>query len=90
MDPWFRAILLAGSATFAIGVVCVAVALVRVRIPGRWSTWVVAGLLVVSALTRFVPSHPALTLGGIALVAALWPVAHHVRRHPEPAGAEVP
>lgn len=85
MDPWFLSILLAGSATFAVGVFCFAVALVRVRIPGPRLAWVVAGLLAVSALTRFVPSQPALTVGAVALVAALWPLAHHMSRRPDPA-----
>lgn len=84
MDPWFVAILLAGSATFAVGILCFAVGIVRAGILGPTLAWAVGGLLVLSAATRFVPSHPVLTAGGVTLVAALWPLAYHMYRHPVP------
>ncbi len=88
MDPWFVPILLTGSATFAVGIACFAVALVRAEVLGAWPTWAVAGLLVLSAATRFVPSGPVLAVGGVALVAALWPLAYQMYKRPEPARTE--
>jgi hypothetical protein len=88
MDPWFVPTLLAGSATFAVGLACFAVALVRTRVLRSGPAWTVAGLLVLSAATRFVPSGPALTVGGVALVAALWPLAYQMYKRPEPARTE--
>jgi hypothetical protein len=90
MDPWFVAILLAGSATFAMGILCFAVGIARAGVLGPTLTWTVGGLLVLSAATRFVPSHPVLTAGAGALVAALWPLAYHMYRHPVPDRTEAP
>lgn len=85
MDPWFVPILLSGSAIFALGLLGFAVAIVRSGVLGRPLTWFVVGMLALSAATRFVPSHPVLVAGGVALVAALWPLAYRMHRHPQPA-----
>lgn len=88
MDPWFVPILLSGSAIFALGILGFAAAIVRSGVLGRPLTWFVAGMLVLSAATRFVPSHPVLVVGGVALVAALWPLAYRMHKHPQPARTE--
>jgi hypothetical protein len=88
MDPWFVPILLSGSAIFALGILGFAVGIGRSGVLGRAMTWFVVGMLVLSAATRFVPSHPVLVVGGVALVAALWPLAYRMHKHPAPARAE--
>ncbi len=88
MDPWFVPILLSGSAIFALGILGFAVAIVRSGVLGRPLTWFVVGMLVLSAATRFVPSHPVLVVGGVAAVAALWPLAYQMWKRPQPARTE--
>ena len=88
MDPWFVPILLSGSAIFALGVLGFAAAIVRSGVLGRGLTWFVVGMLMLSAATRFVPSHLVLVAGGMAAVAALWPLAYRMWKRPQPAGTE--
>ncbi|HET6562197.1 MAG TPA: hypothetical protein VFG72_10000 [Marmoricola sp.] len=75
MNAWFRPVLLAGAAVFAVGVAFFAVAIVRTRMFGRRLTGLVVGALIVAALARFVPLGAALYVGGAALVVALLPIA---------------
>ena len=88
MNTWFQPILLAGAATFAVGVAFFAVAIARTRMLSRGLTWLVVGALVVAAVARFVPLGAALYLGGAALVVALLPIAvamvMHPNRRPKP------
>ncbi|MPZ64209.1 MAG: hypothetical protein GEU83_01330 [Pseudonocardiaceae bacterium] len=85
MNPWFVPILLAGSITFAIGILGFAVGIVRSGVLGRSAAWVVVAMLVLSAAGRFVPSTTVLLVGAVASVAALWPLAYRMYKRPQPA-----
>ncbi|MQA14509.1 MAG: hypothetical protein GEV09_10150 [Pseudonocardiaceae bacterium] len=85
MDPWFVPILLAGSITFALGILGFAVGIVRSGVLGRSLAWGVAAMLVLSAAGRFVPSTTVLLLGAVASIAALWPLAYRMHKRPQPA-----
>jgi hypothetical protein len=90
LDTWFRPLLLAGSAVFAVGVLLVARSVVAAAVLGRVTTTVVGTALLVTAASRFVPSTPALLVGAVALVVALWPLARPVATRPVPRGAGSP
>jgi hypothetical protein len=75
IDVWFVPILIASSLTFAVGLMNLAVGVVESRVFDRRLGGLVAGALVVVAVTRFVPLGASLYLGGVAGVVALLPVA---------------
>jgi hypothetical protein len=82
LDAWFRPLLITSAAIFALGLGCVAGAVVRARVLGRSATAVVVGALTVAGLARFLPFGAALTLGATALVVALWPLVGMVAARP--------
>ncbi len=75
MNTWFVPIMFLGSAVFGVGAVLFAVAVLRSRVLGRRTTWVVTTAFVVAALARFVPLGAGLLVGGAALVVAMLPIA---------------
>jgi hypothetical protein len=76
LDEWFVPVLLAGALTFAIGIVCVAVALLRNKVLNPQLTWVVVAALIVMAASRLVPfAAVQFYLQSAAAVIALWPLA---------------
>jgi hypothetical protein len=76
LDEWFVPVLLAGALTFAIGIVCVAVALLRNRVLNPQLTWVVVAGLVVMAACRLVPFAVAqFYVQSAAALVALLPLA---------------
>ena len=75
IDVWFVPLLIVSSLLFAIGLMNLAVGVVESRVFDRRLAALVAGALVVMAVTRFVPLSAALYLGGVAGVVALLPVA---------------
>jgi hypothetical protein len=89
LDDWFVPVLVIGALAFAIGVVCVAVAIRRHGGLGPALTWVVVLALIVMAASRFVPfSAVQFYVQGAAAFIALWPLAWAIkgqRRAPLPA-----
>lgn len=88
-DTVFGPVLLAGSAIFGLGSVAFAVGVHRSRALGRNLGLLVAGALVVVALTRFVPVFWVLFyVQSLALIAAMWPMGYVMWRDPtaRPAG----
>lgn len=75
IDVWFVPILIASSLAFAVGLMNLAAAVVESGVFDRRLTALVAGALVIGAVSRFVPMGGALYLGGVAGVVALLPVA---------------
>lgn len=86
VDVWFMPIFLSGAILSAIGVISFARAIVVSEVLSRGITWLVAGALVVMAITRFAPLGAALYLGGVAGILALWPVANDVLNRAAKAG----
>ena len=88
LNDWFVAVLVIGALAFAIGVVCVAVAIRRHGGLGSL-TWVVVVALLVMAAARFVPfSAVQFYVQSAAAFIALWPLAWAIkgqRRAPSPA-----
>lgn len=82
MDAWFRPLLVAGAAVFAVGMACAARSVVAARVLGRPTTVLVAVALTVAAVSRFLPFGAALTVGAAALVVALWPLVGTVAARP--------
>ncbi len=82
MDAWFRPLLVAGAAVFAVGMACAARSVVAARVLGRPTTSLVAVALTVAAVSRFLPFGAALTVGAAALVVALWPLVGTVAARP--------
>jgi len=82
LQTWFVPMMVAGALTFGIGVICIAIAIVRSRVFDRELTRAVAGALVVMALSRFVPFGGALYVGAVAGVVALVPIAIQMRSRP--------
>ncbi|MGH2720037.1 MAG: hypothetical protein ACRDJO_00350, partial [Actinomycetota bacterium] len=75
IERWFVPIMLASNLSFGLGIAVLARSLGSSgALPPRLAG-VVVGALALTAVTRFVPSTPALALGGIAAVVALWPLA---------------
>lgn len=73
----FGPVLLAGSALFAIGAIAFAVGVYKSGILSRTTGGLVAGALVVVAITRFVPVFAVLFyVQTVALLVALWPLAY--------------
>ena len=85
MDPWFFPTLLAAALTFALGVLGVAMGIVRSGVLDPRLTWLVVGALVVMAAARFVPLGAAIYVGGASAIVALWPLAYEMWKHPEAA-----
>jgi hypothetical protein len=83
--PWFIPILLTGALSFALGVLGFAMGIVRSGVLGPRLTWLVVGALVVMAVARFVPLSVAPYVIAAAGVAALWPLAYQMWKHPEAA-----
>lgn len=75
LATWFIPIMLSAALISAIGVISLAIAVVRSRAFDTQLTRVIAGALVVLALSRFVPLGGALYLGAVAGVVALVPIA---------------
>ena len=87
LDAWFRPLLIGSAAVFAVGLACVARAVVCARVLGRSATTLVVGALAVAGGSRFLPFGAALTVGAAALVVGLWPLVRTVAARP-PAPAQ--
>ncbi|MGI9084651.1 MAG: hypothetical protein ACR2FE_05090 [Aeromicrobium sp.] len=76
LDAWFVPVLVIGALAYAIGIVCVAVAIRRHGGLGTTLTWVVVLALIVMAASRFVPlSAVQFYVQSAAVLIALWPLA---------------
>jgi hypothetical protein len=84
LDAWFRPLLLAGAAVFAVGLVLVARSVVAAGVLRRGTRALVVTALLVTAASRFLPFTAALLAGAVALVLALWPLAGLVAGRPAP------
>ena len=84
LDAWFRPLLLAGAAAFAVGAAFVARSVVSAAALGRGATMLVVTALLVAAASRFLPFTAALLAGAGALVVALWPLVGLVAARPVP------
>lgn len=79
----FGPVLLAGSIVFGIGAIAFALAVPRGGVLSSGTGKLVAGALVVVAVSRFVPVFPVLFyVQSAALIAALWPLAYTMWRGP--------
>ena len=89
LDDWFVPVLVIGALLFAIGIVCVAMAVRRHAGLGPTLTWIVVLALVVMAASRFVPfTAVQFYVQSAAALIALWPLAWAIkeqRRVPSPA-----
>src|SRR5829696_8769059 len=86
---WFRPVLIASGVTFGAGAICFAVSVTRSAALGRGSARLVAGALVIMALSRFVPlSAVRFYVHGQACYAAMLPLAYGMWR--PSASAQVP
>lgn len=86
----FPAVLMAGSLVFAIGAIAFAVGTFRSGVLGRAAGGVVAGALVVVAISRFVPVFPVLFfVQSAALIVAFWPLGYTVWQQAGSRTAEV-
>jgi hypothetical protein len=86
LDAWFRPLLVGSAAVFAVGLACIACAVVRAGVLGRSATALVVGALTVAGVSRFLPLGAALIVGAAALVVALWPLVGTVAARPPAAG----
>ncbi|MFC7448618.1 hypothetical protein [Rhodococcus daqingensis] len=76
LDAWFVPVLFVGAFTFAIGVLCVGVALRRYGAMNPTLGWIVVGALIVMAASRFVPfAAVQFYVQSAAALIALWPLA---------------
>jgi hypothetical protein len=76
LDEWFVPVLFIGALAFAVGVVCVGVALLRHGALNPMLSWVVVGALIVMAASRLVPfSAVQFYVQSAAALVALWPLA---------------
>jgi hypothetical protein len=75
LGTWFVPMMVAGALTFGIGVISLAIAVVRSRVFDGQLARVIAAALAVLALSRYVPLGSALYVGGVAGVVALFPIA---------------
>jgi hypothetical protein len=82
LDAWFRPLLIASAAVFAVGLGCAARAVVRAEVLGGSATAVVVAGLSVAGVARFLPFGVALTVGAAALVVGLWPLVGTVAARP--------
>lgn len=75
----FPAVLMTGSLVFGIGAVAFAVGTYKSGVLSRQAGGIVAGALVVVALSRFVPVFPVLFyVQSTALIVALWPLGYTI------------
>jgi len=81
--PWFVPILLTGAVSFALGAFGFAMGIARSAVLSPGLTRAVAGALLVMAVARFIPLSVAPYLMATAGVAALWPLAYEMWRHPQ-------
>lgn len=88
LTTWFVPSLIAGAVTLGAGVLMLAAGIVRSRVFNRSLTRVIAGALVVGAITRFVPVGQALYVGAVATLIALIPIAAQMWSHVSAAEAE--
>jgi hypothetical protein len=86
MDAWFRPLLVAGAAVFALGMACAARSVVSARVLGPPMTALVVGALTVAGVSRFLPFGAALVVGAAALVVGLWPLVGTVAARPPATG----
>lgn len=89
LEAYFPAVLMIGSAIFAVGAVAFAVAVPKSGVLGRGAGAAVAAALVVVAVARFVPLAIVLFhVHSVALIAALFPLAYVMWTRPTagPAG----
>ena len=80
LDAWFRPVLLAGAAVFAVGAAFLARSVASASVLGRGTTLLVVSGLLVAAATRFLPFTAALLVGAGALAVALWALVGVVAR----------
>lgn len=81
----FGPVLLAGSILFGIGAIAYALGVHRSQALGQTTGLIVAGALVVAAITRFVPVFWVLFyVQSAALIVAMWPVAYAMWQRPAP------
>jgi hypothetical protein len=91
LDDWFVPVLVIGALAFAIGIVCVAVAIRRHGGLGPTLTWVVVLALIVMAASRLVPLAVAqFYVQSAAALIALWPLAWVMKTGREQPGSESP
>lgn len=88
--PWFIPILATGAICFTLGAIGFAMGIVRSAVLSRPLTRLVAGALVVIAAARFIPLGGAQIVIGVAGIAALWPLAFEMWKHPTARPAERP
>jgi hypothetical protein len=90
LQDWFTGVLMVGALTFAIGVVGIAIAVLRYAPLSRVLAWVVVVALIVMAVSRIVPlAAIQFYVQGVAALIALWPLAWAVwTRHEQPRSAE--
>lgn len=83
----FVPVLVAGSILFGIGAIAYAVGVHRGQLFSKTTGLVVAGALVVAALSRFVPVFFVLFyVQSAALIVALWPLGYTMWKDPEQRG----
>lgn len=89
MDTWFVPFVFASAITFAIGMACFAVAVLRTPLGlGRPAVLAVVGALALGALARFAPLTPALYVSTISLIVAMWLLGVAILRQAELAAEE--
>jgi hypothetical protein len=80
LDQWFVPVLVVGALTFAVGIVCIAVAILRTKALNPPLSWIVAAALIVMAASRLVPfAAVQFYVQSAAALIALWPLAWVVR-----------
>lgn len=83
LATWFLPVLAVGALTFAIGVVAFIGGIVGAHTLSRRLKVVVVAGLTVMAVSRFVPlAAVQFYVQSAAALLALWPLAHHLWRHP--------
>jgi uncharacterized membrane protein YjjP (DUF1212 family) len=76
LQEWFTAVLYTGALTFAIGIACLAIAILRDRALDPKLAWVVVVALIVMAASRIVPfAAIQFYVQSAAALIALWPLA---------------
>jgi hypothetical protein len=88
--PWFVPVLLAGAVSFGLGVLGFAMGIARSGVLSRQPTRFVVGALVVMVVARFAPLGAAQYVIAVAGVAALWPLAAAMWKHPNARSAAQP
>jgi len=88
--PWFIPIVATGAICFTVRAIGFAIGIVRSAVLSRRLTRLVAGALIVMAAAGFVPLGAAQIVIGVAGIAALWPLAFEMWKHPDARLAERP